>query len=126
MGWARRLKRVFGIEIELCARCGGRIRVIASIEKLEHIARILAHRLALHSASTKRPFIRTIRKEQWRSRRRSIHRIRLRLPRGGPVNIIASDFVDLDRYAIDQPGPAREVAHGRAPVPVRSREVVRG
>jgi hypothetical protein len=26
MNWARRLKRVFGIEIEQCARCGGRLR----------------------------------------------------------------------------------------------------
>ena len=24
MNWARRLKRVFGIEIDTCARCGGR------------------------------------------------------------------------------------------------------
>ena len=30
--WARRLKRVFGIEIEQCARCGGKLKVIASIE----------------------------------------------------------------------------------------------
>jgi hypothetical protein len=39
-----RLKRVFGIEIERCARCGGRLRVIASIEEPALIARILAHR----------------------------------------------------------------------------------
>jgi hypothetical protein len=26
MNWARRLKRVFGIEIEQCARCGGRLK----------------------------------------------------------------------------------------------------
>jgi len=31
MNWARRLKRVFGIEIEGCARCGGKLRIIASI-----------------------------------------------------------------------------------------------
>ena len=43
MSWARRLKRVFGIEIEQCARCGGRLKVIASIEKPELIERILAH-----------------------------------------------------------------------------------
>lgn len=43
MGWARRLKRVFGIEIEDCARCGGKLKVIASIEEPEVIARILAH-----------------------------------------------------------------------------------
>jgi hypothetical protein len=44
MTWARRLKRVFGIEIEQCARCGGRLKVIASIEEPELIERILAHR----------------------------------------------------------------------------------
>jgi hypothetical protein len=44
LNWARRLKRVFGIEIEQCARCGGRLNVIASIEEPELIERILAHR----------------------------------------------------------------------------------
>ena len=43
MNWARRLKRVFGIEIETCAGCGGRLRIIASIEDPEVIARILSH-----------------------------------------------------------------------------------
>lgn len=33
MSWARRLKRVFGIEIEDCGRCGGRLKVIAHLEK---------------------------------------------------------------------------------------------
>ena len=36
--------RVFGIEIEQCVRCGGRLKVIASIEEPELIERILAHR----------------------------------------------------------------------------------
>jgi hypothetical protein len=31
-------------EIEQCARCGGRLRVIASIEESELTERILAHR----------------------------------------------------------------------------------
>jgi Putative transposase len=44
MNWARRLKRVFGVEIEQCARCGGRLKVIASIEEPEVVERILAHR----------------------------------------------------------------------------------
>ena len=44
LNWARRLKRVFGIEIEQCARCGERLEVIASIEEPELIERILAHR----------------------------------------------------------------------------------
>jgi hypothetical protein len=41
MNWARRLERVFGIEIEQCVRCGGRLKVIASIEEPELIERIL-------------------------------------------------------------------------------------
>jgi len=44
MSWARRLKRVFGVEIEACVRCGGKLRIIASIEEPEVIARILSHR----------------------------------------------------------------------------------
>lgn len=44
MSWACRLKRVFGIEIEQCARCGGQLAVIARIEEPALIARILAHR----------------------------------------------------------------------------------
>jgi hypothetical protein len=42
LNWARRLKRVFGIEIEQCVRCGGRLKVIASIEEPEIIERIRA------------------------------------------------------------------------------------
>ena len=44
MSWAHRLKRVFAIEIDICARCQGRLRVIASIEEPELIASTLAHR----------------------------------------------------------------------------------
>jgi hypothetical protein len=44
LNWARRLKRVFGIEIEQCARCGGRLETIAGIEEPDLIERILAHR----------------------------------------------------------------------------------
>ncbi len=43
MDWARRLRRVFGIEIDSCQRCGGRLRIIASIEAPHVIARILSH-----------------------------------------------------------------------------------
>jgi hypothetical protein len=43
MSWAQRLKRVFGIDIDLCTRCGGKLRVIASIEEPQVIAKILAH-----------------------------------------------------------------------------------
>jgi hypothetical protein len=41
---AQRLKRVFGIEIDTCTRCGRKLTVIASIEEAQVIARILAHR----------------------------------------------------------------------------------
>ena len=43
MSWARRLKRVFGVDIEACARCGGKLAVIAGIEEPEVIQKILAH-----------------------------------------------------------------------------------
>ena len=43
MTWARRLKRVFGMDVENCARCGKAVRVIASIEEPVPIERILAH-----------------------------------------------------------------------------------
>jgi hypothetical protein len=42
--WAQRLKRVFGIEIEGCTRCGARLKIVTSIEDPGVIARILAHR----------------------------------------------------------------------------------
>jgi hypothetical protein len=41
--WSQRLKRVFAIDIEVCRRCGGKLKVIASIEEPAVIARILGH-----------------------------------------------------------------------------------
>ena len=43
MTWAQRLKRVFSVDIELCGRCGGSLKVIACIEDQDIIDRILAH-----------------------------------------------------------------------------------
>jgi len=43
MTWAQRLKRVFGVEIEACTRCGGKLAIIASIEEPEVVAKILAY-----------------------------------------------------------------------------------
>jgi len=43
MSWAQRLKRVFAIDIETCRQCGGKLRVIASIEEPAVIKRILEH-----------------------------------------------------------------------------------
>jgi hypothetical protein len=58
MSWARRLKRVFGVEIEVCARCGWKPRIIASIEEPAVIAKILAHleRSAPQQHQPERPF----------------------------------------------------------------------
>ncbi len=43
MNWAMRLKRVFGMDIEVCPECGGKLKVISSIEEREVIKKILTH-----------------------------------------------------------------------------------
>ena len=43
MTWARRLQRVFAIDVETCERCGGKLRIIASIEDPAVIEKILGH-----------------------------------------------------------------------------------
>ncbi len=43
MTWAQRLKRVFAIDIEKCEKCGGPVRIIASIEDPDVIQKILKH-----------------------------------------------------------------------------------
>ena len=43
MGWAKRLKRVFGIEVERCDQCGGEVKIIAAIENPAVINKILDH-----------------------------------------------------------------------------------
>ena len=43
MTWTQRLKRVFAIEIEKCEKCGGPVRIIASIEDPDVIQKILKH-----------------------------------------------------------------------------------
>ena len=53
MTWAQRLKRVFAIEIEKCEKCGGKVKIIASIEDPEVIEKILKH-LGLDEASQAR------------------------------------------------------------------------
>ena len=53
MIWAQRLKRVFAIEIETCEKCGGKVKIIASIEDSEVIEKILKH-LGLNEASQAR------------------------------------------------------------------------
>ena len=60
MTWAQRLKRVFKIEIETCERCGGAVKVLASIEDPAVIKQILAplERHAEAATPTFRPFAR--------------------------------------------------------------------
>ena len=43
MTWAKRLKRVFNIEIETCSECGGDVRIIACLEDPVVIQKILIH-----------------------------------------------------------------------------------
>ena len=43
MTWAKRLKRVFDIDIETCSECGGDVKIIASIEDPATVQKILAH-----------------------------------------------------------------------------------
>lgn len=57
MRWAQRFKWVFKIDILTCERCGGAVKVIASIEDPVVIKKILDH-LAQAEAATpvSRPF----------------------------------------------------------------------
>ena len=43
MTWAQRLKRVFGIDVETCVHCGGRVKIVASVEEPTAIRAVLAH-----------------------------------------------------------------------------------
>ena len=45
MTWAQRLKRVFNIDVDRCAHCGGPAKVIACIEDPVVIKKILSHLL---------------------------------------------------------------------------------
>jgi len=43
MSWARLLKRVFNIDISICPRCQGQMRILAAIEDPKIIRKILDH-----------------------------------------------------------------------------------
>jgi len=43
MSWAMRLKRVFNIDITVCSYCQGPVKIIACIEDVQVINKILAH-----------------------------------------------------------------------------------
>jgi hypothetical protein len=43
MTWAKRLKRVFDVDIETCSDCGSDVRIITSTEDPSVISKILTH-----------------------------------------------------------------------------------
>ena len=43
MTWAKRLKRVFGIDLQTCEACGGAVKIIAAVEDPVAIRKILDH-----------------------------------------------------------------------------------
>ena len=65
MTWAQRLKRVFSVDIEVCGRCGGSLKVIACIEDQDIIPgkagqaldRILAHLREKEQEAPARPLL---------------------------------------------------------------------
>lgn len=42
--WAELLRRTFAVDVEICPRCGGRMRLLAVIANLAQVARFLHHR----------------------------------------------------------------------------------
>lgn len=43
MSWAKLLKRVFGIDMESCGHCGGKMELLAAIMETAAIEKILKH-----------------------------------------------------------------------------------
>ena len=43
MSWAKLLKRVFDIDMENCAQCGGKMKLLAAVRDAEAIEKILKH-----------------------------------------------------------------------------------
>ena len=43
MSWAKLLKRVFGIDMESCRQCGGKMEILAAIMETAAIEKILKH-----------------------------------------------------------------------------------
>ena len=64
MSWAQRLKRVFAIDIESCPDCGGKLRVIASIEEPGLIAKILGHVHDCRDAGGRAPKVGALRRRR--------------------------------------------------------------
>lgn len=62
MSWAKLLKRVFGIDMESCGHCGGKMELMGAIMEAAAIEKILKHLGRLESESPFKPPIRTLSK----------------------------------------------------------------
>ena len=43
IGWAKMLKRVFDIDMQICSKCGGQVKIISAIHNQQAIKKILTH-----------------------------------------------------------------------------------
>ena len=41
LGWAKLLARVFAVDVTVCRKCGGRMRILEVVETADDIARVL-------------------------------------------------------------------------------------
>jgi hypothetical protein len=55
VSWAQRLKRAFGIDVEICGHGGGKVRIVASVEEPAAIRAILDH-FEKHGALDQAPY----------------------------------------------------------------------
>jgi uncharacterized protein YbaR (Trm112 family) len=53
--WAALMRRVFDLDVLACPRCGGRLRLIATVEDPAVVGKILAHLGLLHPAGSPGP-----------------------------------------------------------------------
>jgi hypothetical protein len=53
--WATLMRRAFGIDVLACPRCGGRLRLIATVEDPAVVGTILAHLGLLHPGDSPGP-----------------------------------------------------------------------
>ncbi|MDO8474600.1 MAG: transposase [Candidatus Rokubacteria bacterium] len=53
--WAALMRRVFDLDVLACPQCGGRLRLIATVEDPAVVGKILAHLVLLHPADSPGP-----------------------------------------------------------------------
>ena len=60
MSWAELLKRVFKIDVEICPKCKGKMKIIASIQDPGVIRKILNHLKLASDPPALEPAIQTV------------------------------------------------------------------